>query len=421
MILEARNYNINLKEHINAVCDLIDSRDSVIQAMLPEANRRERLLAQAGLLEKEYPEPASRPLLFGILAGIKDIFHVDGFETRAGSKLSPEILTGKQGSAVTRLKQAGALILGKTVMTEFAYFNPGPTRNPNNTEHTPGGSSSGSAAAVASGYTSLTLGTQTIGSIIRPATYCGVYGFKPSFGRIPNDGIIPFSPSADHIGFFTQDIQGIWTAASVLCNNWKQTIHKPKQNYVIGIPAGDYLLQADKTVLTFFNQQIEKLEKSGITFIYVDPFHDIEYINKLHNEIIAAEIYLIHEDWYEKYSHLYSEPTSDLIIKGSNISLDQHSFARNEMIVVRNRIETIKEQLCIDVWMSPSSTSAAPKGLSSTGSPLMNLPWTFTGLPAISVPEGKTDNNLPLGLQFSGSFMQDEALISIINDIYLKI
>ena len=151
--------------------------------------------------------------------GVKDIFHAAGFETRAGSQLPPELLTGPEADAVGRLRAAGCLILGKTVTTEFAYYEPEPTRNPHNLAHTPGGSSSGSAAAVAAGLAPLALGTQTIGSVIRPAAFCGIVGFKPSYGRISPEGLIFFSPSLDHVGLFTQDVAGMSLAAAVLCEN----------------------------------------------------------------------------------------------------------------------------------------------------------------------------------------------------------
>jgi len=153
--------------------------------------------------------------------GIKDIFHVDGFVTRAGTRVPPERFAGPEAASVALLREAGALIAGKTVTTEFAYFEPGPTRNPHNPAHTPGGSSSGSAAAVAAGLCQLALGTQTIGSVIRPAAFCGVVGFKPSFGRIPTSGLVYFSRTIDHVGLFTQDLDGMELAASVLCRDWQ--------------------------------------------------------------------------------------------------------------------------------------------------------------------------------------------------------
>src|SRR5262249_2824459 len=161
------------------------------------------------------------PSLYGVLIGVKDIFRATGFPTRAGSRLPPELLAGDEASCVTLLKSRGALILGKTVTAEFAYIDPGPTRNPYNLDHTPGGSSSGSAAAVAAGYCSLALGTQTIGSVIRPASYCGIVGFKPSYDRIPTDGVIHVSKALDHVGLLMQDVPGMALAASILCREWR--------------------------------------------------------------------------------------------------------------------------------------------------------------------------------------------------------
>ncbi len=163
---------------------LFAEREPEVRAFLPEEGRFDRLRREAAALEARWPDPERRPPLFGVLAGVKDIFHVDGFETGGGSRLPPEVLRGPEAASVTTLRAAGALILGKAVSTEFAYFAPGPTRNPWNPEHTPGGSSSGSAAAVGAGLAPLALGTQTIGSIIRPAAFCGAVGYKPSYERI---------------------------------------------------------------------------------------------------------------------------------------------------------------------------------------------------------------------------------------------
>jgi Asp-tRNA(Asn)/Glu-tRNA(Gln) amidotransferase A subunit family amidase len=175
-----------LLDHIIETCELIDAAETEISALIPEENRKERLLAEARALLAGYPDPESRPPLFGALLGVKDLFSVVGFETRAGSRLPPGLFAMPEAPAVTALKQAGCLVLGKTACTEFAYFSPGTTTNPWDTGRTPGGSSSGSAAAVAAGFCPLALGTQTMGSISRPAAFCGVTGYKPSYGRAPS-------------------------------------------------------------------------------------------------------------------------------------------------------------------------------------------------------------------------------------------
>ena len=165
-----------LVEEIDEACRYIEALDSDIRALLPEADRRSRLLEEAGRLQTE--AAADLPL-FGMLVAVKDIIHVDGFETRAGSQLPAAVLAGPEAGCIRALRAAGALVLGKAVTTEFACFKPAATRNPRNLRHSPGGSSSGSAAAVAAGYCPLALGSQTIGSIARPAAFCGIVGFKP--------------------------------------------------------------------------------------------------------------------------------------------------------------------------------------------------------------------------------------------------
>src|SRR5258706_4039005 len=178
----------------------ITEREPSVLSFIPEEERFVRLHKEADALLFTYPDIVNRPPLYGMLAGVKDIFHVDGFTTQAGSHLPFEIFQGNEAESVTKLKNAGALILGKTVTTEFAYFSPGPTRNPHHSEHTPGGSSSGSAAAVAAGFCQLALGTQTIGSIIRPAAFCGVVGVKPTYERISRACVIPLSPMLELLG-----------------------------------------------------------------------------------------------------------------------------------------------------------------------------------------------------------------------------
>ena len=187
-----RSGAMDLHDYIDSMCDRITAVDAQVWAFVTEPDRRGRLHRQADALLARYPLPAERPALFGVLAGVKDIFHVEEFITAAGSDVPPEEFAGEESEAVRALRAAGALIAGKTVTTEFAYFEPGPTRNPHNLAHTPGGSSSGSAAAVAAGLCALALGTQTIGSVIRPASFCGVVGFKPTLHRIPSRGIVYF-------------------------------------------------------------------------------------------------------------------------------------------------------------------------------------------------------------------------------------
>ena len=216
-----RSDRLNPVNYVENMCARIAKTDPILEAMLPEPDRLERLRAEAIALAEKYPDPDNRPPLYGLLVAVKDIFHVSGFVTRAGTVVPPELFAGSEAEMVVKLKEAGALILGKSVTTEFAYFEPGPTRNPRNPDHTPGGSSSGSAAAVAAGYCALALGTQTIGSVTRPAAFCGIVGFKPTLDRLPTAGLIYFSRTIDHVGLFTQDVDGMALAAASLCRGWR--------------------------------------------------------------------------------------------------------------------------------------------------------------------------------------------------------
>ncbi len=417
IIYQLQGNELTPEKLIDELCDKIEKWDGKVKAFLPEQGRRTRLQKDVDELYDKFPNPDSRPDLFGIPVGIKDIFRVDGFPTKAGSALPSEIFTGKESIAVTRLKNAGALILGKTVTTEFAYFDPGPTRNPHNFQHTPGGSSSGSAAAVVAGFCPLALGTQTIGSISRPASYCGVFGFKPSFGRIPTEGVIPFSVSADHVGIFTQDLEGCKLAASVLCDKWDTHILYPQKPPVLGIPEGDFLSQPSLEILKKYQKEIDDFRKAGLTIKEIPVFENIHEINTLHREMIAYEFTQVHKSWFNIYKDLYSNASKELIKKGNSVSRSNYEKAKRGILTLRNNLMIAMNEFDIDLWISPSATTTALKGLESTGNPIMNLPWTYAGLPTLSVPFGMLDG-MPFGLQFAGKYNKDEILLQHLNKLY---
>ena len=427
------------KQNITAYCNLIDKHNAHIQAFLPEQNRCTRLLNALKKLSKKYPDPANRPPLFGVPIAVKDIYRVDGFDTACGSKLPPALFAGLEASSVTRLKAAGALILGKTVTTEFAWFQPGPTRNPRNTDYSPGGSSSGSAAAVAAGMAPVALGTQTIGSVIRPAAYCGIVGVKPSAQSIPTDGIIPFSSTFDQAGYFTRDIETAERIASVICDEWAPTAAAPPGNIipeiqesdnqaktplVIGIPDSSFLEQADVQILNTFNHALDNLKNAGHRIVTTNLFADIKRINREHKAIAAREFAMVHAGWYAEYAHLYSEHSIKLIQEGREVPEGAVPAILSHRLAVQKDLALRMDSEGIDLWLSPAATSLPPKGLSSTGSPLMNLPWTFTGVPCITIPLNNTGLPLPAGLQCSGRmhelknlFANVKALESILGNV----
>lgn len=405
---QLRSGQLDLVEFINKLCDRIDQVEPKVRALIPEDHRRERLLQEAQDLLKRFPAAKSRPHFFGIPIGVKDLFRVDGFSTCCGSILPAELFQGQEAACVQQLKAAGALILGKTVTTEFAFCEPGPTQNPNMHGVTPGGSSSGSAAAVAAGFTPFALGTQTTGSIIRPAAYCGVMGFKPSQGRISKAGVIPFSPSLDHVGFFVNSLDDCVLAASVLCDCWCEDVFvsQASKPLVIGVPVGKYLAQASPEILAHFEQMLQKFTAMGVVVKRVPLLDQIESVNKSHHLVIAAEIARVHASWFPAYKNLYRERTIKIIEEGLEIPEAQLAAALANRLELREKVETVMAMEGIDLWVSPSTKTMPPKGLTSTGSPLMNLPWTYIGLPTITIPTGKM-----FGIQFCGSFNQDELML----------
>ncbi|MFQ5854988.1 MAG: amidase [Anaerolineae bacterium] len=409
-----RSGDLDLATYIEEICDRIDAVDRHVEAFLPEPDRRARLMSDAAALHARFPDPAHRPPLYGIPVGVKDIFRVDGFPTQAGSKLPPELFAGPEAACVTMLRNAGALILGKTITTEFAYFEPGPTRNPHNLDHTPGGSSSGSAAAVAAGFCPLALGTQTIGSVIRPAAFCGIIGFKPTYGRIPMAGLILFSESVDHVGLFTQDAAGMQLAASLLCINWRpdSKSNRPARRPVLGVPEGPYLAQASLEALDAFMAQLSQLEEVGYIVRRVGAFHDIEAITQRHRRMISAEIAQVHAEWFAQYERLYRPRTAGIIREGQTVGAQELAQGRAGCDALRDALHALMAQAGIDLWVSPAAPGPAPKGIHATGDPAMNLPWTHAGLPAITLPAGRAENGLPLGLQCVAPFMADEQLLA---------
>jgi Asp-tRNA(Asn)/Glu-tRNA(Gln) amidotransferase A subunit family amidase len=386
--------------------------DREIRAFVPEEGRFERLRREARQLLALFPDPGSRPTLFGVLFGVKDILNVDGLDTRAFSTLPVELFRGPEAESVTRLKRAGALVLGKTSTTEFGYFAPGPTRNPHNPDHTPGGSSSGSAAAVAAGLCPLAVGTQTIGSLIRPAAFCGVVGLKPTYGRVSKAGMIPpLAPSLDQVGIFTPDVSGARRAAPHFYPDWdleSLVSHLP----VIGIPEGAYLESANPETLAHFEQTCWRLRKAGYTLLHVPALPDYPQIRERHHRIVAAEAARFHAAWYEQYASLYSPSMTTLVQQGRAISDDELAAALGGRDRFRSEINRLMQAAGIDLWISPSTPGPAPYGLESTGDPVMNLPWSHAGLPVINLPSGLDKAGLPLGLQVTGRWHADEAVLA---------
>ncbi len=407
-----RRDETDLETYVDDVCDRLDRVDPGLRAFVPESDRRGRLSDSVDRLES--PQEGERSPLYGVPVGVKDIFHVDGLTTRAGTAVPPELFQGPEASVVSTFRDAGAIVLGKTVTTEFAGKAPGHTRNPHDLEHSPGGSSSGSAAAVSAGLCPLALGSQTGGSVIRPAAFCGIVGFKPSFKRIPREGVLPVAQSLDHVGLFTQDLEGMDLAASIVCENWETTA--PDDDPALGVPEGPYLESASDRALGAFDSQLERLKESGYEIRRVSMFENFEETDTLRGKVHEAELAINHEEWFDEYEPFYRGSTAERVRSGRAVTIDELLEGRRVIERRRPTIEAAMDEHGVDIWMSPAAPGTAPDTISSTGDPVMNRPWTDSGMPAITLPVGEIDG-LPIGLQCVTRYMEGERLLGWTEDL----
>jgi Asp-tRNA(Asn)/Glu-tRNA(Gln) amidotransferase A subunit family amidase len=392
--------------YIQRLCDRIDDVEPIVHALIPEPDRRGRLLRSTLEVESAEPSPDGLPLT-GVPIGVKDVFHVAGFETAAGTAVPPDLFTGPEAPVVRRFCEAGAVVLGKTATTEFAGHAPAPTRNPQNPAHTPGGSSSGSAAAVASGLCPLALGTQTGGSVIRPAAFCGVVGFVPTPDRIPTDGIVPRSPSVDAVGLFTQDVAGMAIASAVACTDW--TPVEPQDPPALGVPE-DVIERASPDAAAVFQAQVDVICDAGFAVHRGDAFADLRAVDEWHRTLTRGEVARVHE-WFDDHRAHYREPTVDAIMDGLDVADAELEAAREKRSTVRSTVHNHMEDGDVDLWVTPAAPGPAPRGLAETGTSTMNRPWMFAGLPALTVPVGRIDG-LPVGFQLVSRRSMDEHLMA---------
>ncbi|MEX1022637.1 MAG: amidase, partial [Dehalococcoidia bacterium] len=378
-----RSGSLSLERYVTDVLDRMERLEPALRAFLPEPGREERVRAAAAALAERCPDPAARPLLYGVLVGVKDIIAVDGLPTRAGSALPPEAFESPEATVVTRLREAGAIVLGKTVTAEFASAAPGATTNPHDPSRTPGGSSSGSVAAVAAGIALLALGSQTGGSVIRPAAYCGIVGFKPSYGRIPIDGVVYHAPSVDTLGLFAQDIEGVALAASVVVDGWLGP-PPPPARLVLGVPDGPYLACADPDALATFEATLTRLADAGIEVRRVPFLEDAEEVQRRHSRLMLAEFAQVHAARFSRWGALYSGSAATAFDEGAAIPPAEVEAGRAGREELRARVAATLDGEGLDAFVCPAAPGPAPRTLRSTGNPVMNAPWTHAGVPAIT-------------------------------------
>jgi Asp-tRNA(Asn)/Glu-tRNA(Gln) amidotransferase A subunit family amidase len=364
--------------------------------------------------------------LCGIPVAIKDIIATSDMPTTNGSPIYQGHVPSADAWVVERLRNLGATIFGKTVSTEFAWRQPGPTVNPWNIQHTPGGSSSGSAAAVAAGIVPLALGTQTLGSVVRPAAFNGVVGFKPSFGAIPRIGVHPLSPSLDHVGFFARRVDDVAFALSQLAGSNDRDLHgRPLPNFRVDIDQGVSPLSAPRlAVVRFakwakaegeqqqvFDAAIATLRDAGAVVEELE-LAELDRANwNAINTILASEGADIFADLVARYPDRSSDHLKSLVETGKAHSATEYLAAKASQRKLRDAFSANASNY--DAVLTLPAFGEAPKGLSYTGDAEYCAPWTLLGVPALSLPAGFGKNGLPLGLQIVGPYREDHRTLRV--------
>ncbi len=416
---QIRRRELSPVELVEALLKRIDALEPQILAW--ETVDREGAIAAVRKCEAAAGKDDAGPLL-GVPLGVKDIFYTAGLRTTSGSPLYKDFVPDHDATSVARLRKAGAVILGKTVTVQFAHFDPPRTRNPWNQERTPGGSSSGSAAGVAARMMPAALGSQTGGSVVRPAAYCGVVGLKPSYGRVSRYGVMPASWSLDHIGVLARSVEDAGlllqlmaghdpkdpASARTAVGDFVGAARRKKKAPTVGF-VPDYLENAQPEVAEHVRGMAAKFERDGASVREVHfpvPMQDLLAIRAVIGEVEAAGLHAYNlRDHPEGYSPaIQAEAEVGQLVPG---------FAYIHAQRLRRHLRPQVERMLdgIDVLLMPSTSDVAPDP-STTGRNHFQAPWSLFGFPSISLPSGLSRERLPLAVQLVAAPFREETLLT---------
>jgi len=390
---------------VAACLDRIALREETVEAWAyldPEA-----ALARARARDRE----SVRGPLHGLPVGIKDIMDTADMPTAYGSSIYAGHRPAADAACVALLRAAGAIVLGKTVTTEFATTHPGKTRNPLAAGRTPGGSSSGSAAAVADGMVPVALGTQTMGSVIRPAAYCGVVGFKPSFGLINRAGIKPQAESIDTVGVLGRTVGDVSPVAAILAGAPPDAFGRALRRAPrIALYRGPDWSKAEPAADAALEVTARRLIEAGATVSETTDAPILRAALDAHLKIVVFELARALAFEWAAHRRALSPELTGLIEAGRACSFDDYLTAQAVAAAARTWIARTFDE--VDLWLTLSAPGEAPEGLESTGDPVLNRVWSVLHLPALSLPAGQGPNGLPLGVQLIGPYGRDADLIA---------
>ncbi len=419
-----RGGDLTAQELVKSCLERIHQREGTIHAWV--VVDEDKAIEEARRCDNEFSRGQWRGKLHGIPIGVKDIIDVKGMWTRGGCAIYPARVAEADAPAVERLRSEGAIILGKTETTPFANLDPTITRNPWNPEHTPGGSSSGSGAAVADRMCLAALGTQTGGSVLRPAAYNGIVGFKPTYGYISLIGVIPVAWSLDHLGSLTRSAED----ANILCQIMKNdhpspfarmpmlvsslesgTLNSFRSNPRLGYFRGLFEKEASPEMVEHIASIRDKFEQAGAIVVETEPPKSFAQTDSAYRAIHHTELACYHHFLFQSHRDQYPPQIKAGIKEGMTIPGYQYVEALHHRLIFQR--EMGERLSSVDAAFMPTAPSTAPRGLSSTGTPAFCQPWSFSGFPAISIPSGIDNRGLPFGIQFVGLPMKEEKLIGV--------
>jgi aspartyl-tRNA(Asn)/glutamyl-tRNA(Gln) amidotransferase subunit A len=386
---------------------------------------QERAYAEAEKLDDEARRGSFRGPLHGVPVGVKDIFFTHALRTTGGSRAFADFVPDYDATTVARLKRAGAVLLGKTATAEFAFTDPPATRNPWNLEHTPGGSSSGSGAAIAARMCPIALGSQTGGSTIRPAAYCGIVGFKPTYGRVSCHGMFPLAESYDHVGIFARTVADAALVLGVISGYDPQdpnSLEVPEESFTgapeewpkaprIGLLGGLFHDNATAETRAGIELLAALLERAGARLEKVVPPPSTGSLVDNFLGKVAVEAASYHQRYFAERRELYGPRIAACVERGLKTSAVEYLRQTRAEREFRRDIRALAARF--DGLLAPSTPAPAPKGLASTGDFSFNSPFTMAGLPVIGLPSGLSAAGLPMGIQLVGAPLTEASLLGI--------
>ena len=406
-----------------SLLERIDATESDLKAWV--TIDREEVLTTAKQLEEEALQGKSRGLLHGVPVGLKDIFYTAGMKTAAGSKVYADFVPDFDATSVAKIKEAGGIILGKAVTTEFATSDPSPTFNPWNPEHTPGGSSSGSSVAVATKTVGAALGSQTGGSTCRPAAYNGIVGLKATYGRISRYGVVPVSWSLDHVGILVRTVEDAALMLQVMSGedeNDPGSASEPVPDFLkqmsehnraprIGIVSDYYAEKSTPEVWANTQDAIKQLKDAGAEVAELNLPDSFKTAHSAQRIVMNVECAAFHEQFHADQAEDYGPRVRSGIEMGMLVPATKYLQAQRLRRQFRQDMIQLVQQ--VDVVLTPATPAPAPKDRNTTGDASFQVPWTTSGLPTVTLPSGLSEDGMPLAVQLGALPFEEGKLLGI--------